>query len=141
MAYREEVPAKLELTCSPSLCEDECSELPTCVHEPEAEDVVEAETLVGAFTLTDGEGNVLAQATNKIRTLGVNDTITVNPTVSVDGGEPVKLGPKLKVHKPEPTPPPATHAIFEDIEFDDALVAKMMANIAANGMTLADLGG
>ncbi len=110
MAYREEVPAKLELTCSPSLCEDECSELPTCVHEPEAEDVVEAETLVGTFTLTDAEGNVLAQATNKIRTLGVNDTITVNPTVAIDGGEPVKLGPKLKVHQPEPEK--KVHAVF-----------------------------
>ena len=36
---------------------------------------------------------------------------------------------------------PGKHAVFDDIEFDDDLIAKMMANIAANGMTLADLGG
>ena len=56
-------------------------------------------------------------------------------------GGPCHDGGELKVYKPEPTLPPATHAIFEDIEFDDELIAKMMANIAANGMTLADLGG
>ena len=31
--------------------------------------------------------------------------------------------------------------VVDDIEFDDDLIAKMMANIVANGMTLADLGG
>jgi hypothetical protein len=31
--------------------------------------------------------------------------------------------------------------VFDDIEFDDALIARMMANIAANGMSLSDLGG
>ena len=36
---------------------------------------------------------------------------------------------------------PAKHAVFDDIEFDDDLIAKMMANMASNGMTLADLGG
>ena len=69
--------------------------------------------------------------------VGVNDTITVNPTVAVDGGKPAVLGPKLKVHMPEPAK--TVHAVFDDIEFDDALIAKMMANIAANGLTLDDL--
>ncbi len=46
---------------------------------------------------------------------------------------------KLRVHKPEPAK--KVHAVFDDIEFDDDLIAKMMANIASNGMTLADLGG
>ena len=55
------------------------------------------------------------------------------------GGEPVKLGPKLKVHQPEPAK--KVHAVFDDIEFDDDLIAKMMANMAANGISLSDLGG
>jgi hypothetical protein len=45
----------------------------------------------------------------------------------------------LKVHQPEPEKKP--HAVFDDIEFDDALIAKMMQNIGANGMTLSDLAG
>ena len=97
--------------------------------------VADAAEPVGEFTITDGDGNMLVECENKISNAGINDTITINPTVSVDGGEPAKL----KAHKPEPTSPLATHAIFEDIEFDDALVAKMMANIATNGMTLEDL--
>ena len=36
---------------------------------------------------------------------------------------------------------PAKHAVFDDIEFDDDLIAKMMANMASNGMSLSDLGG
>jgi hypothetical protein len=35
----------------------------------------------------------------------------------------------------------AKHAVFDEIEFDDALIAKMIANIATNGMSLPDLGG
>jgi hypothetical protein len=34
---------------------------------------------------------------------------------------------------------PEEHAVFDDIEFDDVLIAEMMANIAANGMSLEDL--
>ena len=56
----------------------------------------------------------------------------------VTKGEPAKK-PTLKVHQPEP--PKEVHAVFDDIEFDDDLIAKMMANMASNGMTLADLGG
>ena len=99
--------------------------------------VAKAEPLVGTFTVTDGNGTVLAEMTNPISVVGVNDTITVNPTVAVDGGKPAVLGPKLKVHVPEPAK--TVHAVFDDIEFDDALIAKMMANIAANGMSLEDL--
>jgi hypothetical protein len=36
---------------------------------------------------------------------------------------------------------PAKHAVFDDIEFDDDLIAKMMANMASNGMSLAVLVG
>jgi hypothetical protein len=36
---------------------------------------------------------------------------------------------------------PAKHAVFDDVEFDDDLIAKMMANMASNGLILADLGG
>ena len=101
--------------------------------------VADARELVGKFTISDEGGSVLVEAENKISTARVNDVITVSPTVSVAGGEPVMLGPTLKVHVPEHEKQP--HAVFEDIEFDDALIAKMMANIAANGMTFADLGG
>jgi hypothetical protein len=124
MAFREE-PAKVEVE-------------PAKVEEWMAA-VAKAEPLVGTFTVTDGNGTVLAEMTNPICMVGVNDVITINPTVSVDGGEPVKLGPQLRVHQPEPEKKP--HAVFDDIEFDDALIAKMMANIAANGMSLSDLGG
>jgi hypothetical protein len=33
------------------------------------------------------------------------------------------------------------HAVFDDIEFDDALIAKMMANMASHGMSAADTFG
>ena len=99
--------------------------------------VADAAELVGKFTITDGDGNVLVEAENKISTACVNVVITITPTVSVDGGKPAVLGPKLKVHVPEPAK--TVHAVFDDIEFDDALIAKMMANIAANGMSLEDL--
>jgi hypothetical protein len=35
----------------------------------------------------------------------------------------------------------AERSVFDDIKFDDDLIAKMMADIAANGMSLSDLGG
>jgi hypothetical protein len=124
MAYREE-PAEVKVEAAKV--------------EEWMQAVADAEPLVGTFTVTYGNGAVLAEMTNPMGVIGVNDTITVKPTVSVDGGEPVKLGPTLKVHQPEPEN--TVHAVFDDIEFDDALIAKMMANIAANGMTLADLGG
>jgi hypothetical protein len=65
--------------------------------------------------------------------------ITLKATIAADEVAVVAETPKLKVHQPEPEKKP--HAVFDDIEFDDALIAKMMANIAANGMSLADLGG
>jgi hypothetical protein len=101
---------------------------------PATEDTPKGKPVVGKFTVTNGEGNMLFDGEN---TIGVDDVITLKASIAVDGGEPSKL----KVYTPEPKLPPATHAIFEGIEFDDALIAKMMANIAANGMTLADLGG
>ena len=104
---------------------------------PATEDTPKGTPVVGKFTVTNGDGNMLIEGENTIVTVGVDDVITLKASIAVDGGAPAKL----KVYKPEPTMPPATHAIFEDIEFDDALIAKMMANIAANGLTLADLGG
>jgi hypothetical protein len=104
---------------------------------PATEDTPKATPVVGKFTVTNGEGNMLFEGENTIVTVGVDDVITLKASIAVDGGAPAKL----KVYKPKPTLPPARHAILEDIEFDDALIAKMMANIAANGMTLADLGG
>jgi hypothetical protein len=69
-------------------------------------------------------GNVLFEGENKIVTTGTFDAIEV---------------PKLKVHQAEPSKP--ANAMFEDIMFDDDLIAKMMANILSHGMTLADISG
>jgi hypothetical protein len=49
--------------------------------------------------------------------------------------------PNLKIHQPEPEPVNKVHAVFEDIVFDDVLIAKMMANLASHGMTLEDISG
>jgi hypothetical protein len=49
--------------------------------------------------------------------------------------------PKLRVHQPEPEPLRKVHAVFEDIVFDDDLMAKMMANMASHGMSAADIFG
>ena len=71
-------------------------------------------------------------------------TAMLDEPIQVNTGETVKVtftreadAVKLKVHQPEPEKKP--HAVFDDIEFDDVLIARMMANIAANGMTLDDL--
>jgi hypothetical protein len=116
MAFREEVAPKLELTCSDSLCEDE----------------------------------------DKIGEIGLNDTLKLRSLITVDEaareeirrqtGElaidqvaamAVKTTPKLKVHQPEPES--KALALVDDIEFDEAMLAKMFANLAAHGMTLQDL--
>ena len=47
--------------------------------------------------------------------------------------------PNLKVHQPEPEK--KVHAVVDDIEFDEMLLAKMFANLAAHGVTLQDLAG
>ena len=49
----------------------------------------------------------IIEAENKISTARVNDVIKVSPTLSVDGGDPVMLGPTLKgftIPEPEETP-------------------------------------
>ena len=51
----------------------------------------------------------------------------------------VKSTVTLKIHQPEPAK--KVRAVFDEIEFDDDLIAKMMANMAANGLSLSDLGG
>jgi hypothetical protein len=55
-----------------------------------------------------------------------------------DESEPIAL----KLHAPEPDVAGAERDILHDVdlpEFDDALLARMFANLAANGMTLSDL--
>jgi hypothetical protein len=111
--------------------------------------VADAKELVGKFKISGGDGNVLVEAEDKIVRTGSNDVLTVNfadpvqrgngdtiqakYAVSMPGDKPV-----LKVHQPEPGK--KQNAVFEDIEFDDALIAKLMANIGANAMTSADPG-
>jgi hypothetical protein len=80
--------------------------------------------LAGKITASADDGNVLFEGENKIVTTGTFDVIE---------------RPKLKVHQAEPSKPAA--AMFEDIMFDDDLIAKMMANILSHGMTLADISG
>ncbi len=106
---------------------------------PATEDTPKGTPLVGVFKVEDSNGNVLFEGEHEIVTIGVNDVITLKATIAADEVAVVAETPKLKVHQPEPEKKP--HAVFDDIEFDDALIAKMMANIAANGMSLADLGG
>jgi hypothetical protein len=61
--------------------------------------------------------------------------------------EPVATEPetgpvRLKVYESDPVP--ETPDVLSDVElpeFDDALLAKMFANLAAHGMTLQDLAG
>lgn len=167
--------------------------------------------MVGKFTVTDSDGNVLAEAENKIVTTCFNDvisvkfpepvqcnngdTITTKYTVGYRGEDMVGNEPgekselevaaeenkkkkswskqcneiireeldkrvpkaaqavnaklkaestaaKLKVHQPEPEPAPKkVYGTYEDIVFDEDLLAKMMANMNAHSMTLEDLAG
>ncbi len=53
--------------------------------------------------------------------------------------EPRSGRPTLKVHRPEAEPVRKVHAVFDDIEFDDELIAKMMANMASHGMSASDI--
>ncbi len=49
---------------------------------------------------------------------------------------------RCKPHRPRPKPESKkVYGTFEDIVLDDVLIAKMMANMAAHGMTLEDLAG
>ena len=48
--------------------------------------------------------------------------------------------PKLRVHTPEPAPKKVFET-YEDIVFDEDLIAKMMANMASHSTTLEDLAG
>ena len=74
------------------------------------------------------------------------EEVVFDELIAVKSGETVTVEvagtpetTKLRVHLPEPEK--KVHAVFDDIEFDDDLVAKMMANMASNGMSLSDLGG
>ena len=50
---------------------------------------------------------------------------------------------ELKVHRPEPepVPPPKSADPLDDIVFDDAMIARMMANMSSHGMSAADIFG
>jgi hypothetical protein len=48
---------------------------------------------------------------------------------------------KLKVHEPEPEPETDGVLTADEIVFDEELIAKMFANLAAHGLTLKDLAG
>ena len=66
----------------------------------------------------------------------------VPPEIAVHGKLPSITGPAgFKVHRPEPDPEIEADATIEMPEFDAELLAKMFANLTANGMTLADLAG
>jgi hypothetical protein len=84
--------------------------------------VVDAAELVGNFTMTDGDDNLLAEADNRVTTKPVFEGAVT-----------------LKVRHPDPEP--EALSVVDDIEFDETLIAKMFANLAAHGMTLQDLAG
>ncbi len=65
-----------------------------------------------------------------------------SPEATVNEKLPLVTGPVgLKVHRPDSEPETGADAIIEMPEFDAELLAKMFANLRANGMTLADLAG
>jgi Type III restriction enzyme, res subunit len=82
------------------------------------EDVV----INGTFTVTDSDGKVVAEAEARVKTKPqFQDAVT------------------LKVHQPDPEQD--ADSVVDNIEFDETLLAKMFANLAAHGMTLKDLAG
>ena len=64
------------------------------------------------------------------------------PTVD-ESFQPTPTTVGLKLHRPEPVTADETEAdeTFEVPKFDEELLAKMFANLTANGMTLGDLAG
>ena len=106
---------------------------------PATEDTPKGTPLVGMFMITDGDTNVLFEGENKIVTVGIDDVITLNASIAVEDAAVVAETPKLKVHQPEPEK--KVHAVVDNIEFDETLIAKMFANLAAHGMALQDLAG
>jgi hypothetical protein len=129
--------------------------------EPLAEFIVPAtadrpkdEGLVGNLTVTNCERSVLIEGDNKIVTAGQNDVIKVTNEASADDAgleeAVVKSGEsttdevaamlvKLRLQQPEEEK--KVHAVVDDFDFDETLIAKMFANLAAHGMTLQDLAG
>ena len=53
---------------------------------PATEDTPKGTPVVGKFTVTNGEGNMLFEGENTIVTVGVDDVITLKASIAVDGG-------------------------------------------------------
>ena len=107
--------------------------------------MAEVDDAVDSRDLLDGAVVVPVAADRRPRTNALIDDVIVNPP------EPVKVEakPKLRVHKPEPEPVPALKARdpfdpldgLDDLVFDDAKLAAMMANMASHGMSHEDIFG
>ena len=54
---------------------------------PATEDTPKGTPVVGKFTVTNGEGNMLFEGENTIVTVGVDDVITLKASIAVDGGD------------------------------------------------------
>ena len=117
-AFREEVAPKFEVTCSDSLCEDEDKVI----------DIGVSDTTKLRSSITVDE------AARKETILKAREF-----TIDVDVVTPVKSTPNLKVHQPKSEK--KVDEVVDDINFDETLLAKMFANLAAHGMTLQDLAG
>jgi Intein splicing domain len=70
-------------------------------------------------------------------------TLRTTPTIDPSPGSVAELAlPRLHIHAPDSVP--ERPVILREVDvpvFDDALMARMFANLAANGMTLNDLAG
>lgn len=76
------------------------------------------------------------------RVHGNEDEAVEEMIVNPPEPEPRVERPNLKVHQPEPEPAPKkVYGQVDDDIFDDALLAKMMANLASHGMSADDIFG
>jgi hypothetical protein len=99
---------------------------------PATENTPKGTPPVGTLKGDDSDANVLFYGEKRNVAVGKNYVLAAKCEAAAEA-------PKLKVRKPEPEK--KVHAVFDDIEFDDALLAKMMANIAKNGMSVSALSG
>ena len=116
IAFREEVAPTLELTCSDSRCEDVVIKVGVNDNTKLGSSITVNEAARNEMTLKAGEF-----------------------TIGEDVVMPVKTTPNLKVHQPKSEK--RVDEVVDDIEFDDTLIAKMFANLAAHGMKVQDLAG
>jgi hypothetical protein len=84
--------------------------------------------------------NKLDVTDNYIVTRGILDDIAVTPEAIASEPEQKPTKPSLGARQPEAEPAAKkVYGTYEEIVIDDELIARMMANMAAAGMTLDDI--